>query len=346
MFKNRKVLVYLLVIVSTLAATFTFYFWQLANSPNLNVQGEKTFVLYIPKNATYDTVLDSLRAHKMITDEVSFGFLSKRMSYRENINSGRYEIPASSSNKEILSKLKNGEQDPVKLTFNNIRTKSDLIKKLGSKMAFNPDELYNKLNDEVVCEKYGFTKETIMSMFLPDTYFIYWDLPVDGFLDRMKSEYKTFWNKDRLQKAQNINMTPSQVSTMASIVQSETNKTDEMPKVAGVYVNRIATGMPLQADPTVKFAVGDFSIKRILSKHLSVDSPYNTYKYLGLPPGPIALPERKAIDAVLNYQKHDFTYFCAKEDFSGYHNFAVNYTEHLQNANKYQKALNERGIMK
>ncbi len=344
MFKNRKVVIYLLVIVSTLAATFSFYFWQVATSPNLNVDGKKTFVLYIPENSTYETVLDSLRKNKIINDEVSFGFMTKRMSYREKIKTGRYEIPANSSNKNIISKLRSGRQDPVKLTFNNIRTKQDLIKKIGSKLLLNSDELLEKLNDSTICKYYGFESETIMCMFLPDTYFIFWNISPDDFLKRMNLEYTNFWNTERKNKANEINMTPIQVGVMASIVQSETNKVDEMPVVAGVYINRIAQNMPLQADPTVKFAVGDFSIKRILTKHLSIVSPYNTYKNTGLPPGPIALPERNAINSVLNYQKHNYTYFCAKEDFSGYHNFAATYGEHLKNADIYQNALDQRGI--
>ena len=344
MLKNNKYLAYLLVIVSTLAATFAFYFWQVAYSPNLNVDGKEKFVLYIPKNSTYETVLDTLRKHKIINNEIGFGFMSKRMGYREHVKPGRYEIPVDANNKSMLSKLRSGNQDPVKLTFNNVRTKEDLIKKLGNKMEFDSNNLLNKLNDESECTKYGFTPETIMCMFLPDTYFVFWDSSVESFMDRMQSEYKKFWNEKRLAEAQAINMTPTQVAVMASIVQSETNKADEMPIVAGVYVNRIATNMPLQADPTVKFAVGDFKLKRILNKHLSIDSPYNTYRNTGLPPGPIALPERVALDAVLNYEKHNYTYFCAKEDFSGYHNFAVTYSEHLKNADIYQAALNKRGI--
>ena len=328
MLKNKKFVAYAVVIVSTLAATFAFYFWQVAYSPNLNVDGKEKFVLYVPKNSTYESVLDSLRKHKIINDEVAFGFITKRMGYRDNIRTGRYEIPPNSGNKSIISKLRNGAQDPVKLTFNNIRTKEDLIKKLGKKLDFDTNELLNKLNDPAEC----------------DTYFIYWDTTVDKFIERMQDEYKKFWNEERLSKASAIGMTPIEVAVMASIVQSETNKPDEMPVVAGVYVNRIAQNMPLQADPTVKFAVGDFSIKRILTKHLSVQSPYNTYINTGLPPGPIALPEREALESVLDYKKHNYTYFCAKEDFSGYHNFAENYTEHLKNADKYQNALNQRGI--
>lgn len=344
MFKNKKVLAYLLVIVSTLAATMAFYFWQVAYSPNLNVEGKEKFVLYVPKNATYESLMDTLHKYKIINDEVAFGFMTKRMGLKESIKPGRYEIKPNAANKEIISKIRSGNQDPVKLTFNNVRTKEDLIKKIGTKLDFDSNVLLEKMKNEEACAKYGFTSETIMCMFLPDTYFIYWNSSVEDFMDRMKTEYEKFWNDKRLAQAKVINMTPIQVGVMASIVQSETNKPDEMPRVAGVYVNRIATDMPLQADPTVKFAVGDFSLKRILTKHLMTPSPYNTYINTGLPPGPIALPERVALDAVLGYEKHNYTYFCAKEDFSGYHNFAATYTEHLKNADIYQAALDARGI--
>ena len=342
--KKRKFLAYLLIVVSTFAATFAFYLWQVYTSPNLNVNGEENFVLYIPKGANYQNVLDSLDKYEMIHNHIAFGFLSKQKKYKESVKPGRYEIPPNSSNSAIINKLRLGNQDPIKLTFNNIRTKQELGDKVGSKFEFGSEALMEKLNDRQELEKLGFTDESIMTMFLPDTYFVYWTLTTDEFLDRMKSEYTKFWNTDRLAKAQNIHMTPDQVGVMASIVQSETNKKDEMPIVAGVYINRIDKGMPLQADPTVKFAVGDFGLKRILNTHLTVDSPYNTYKYRGLPPGPIALPEKVAIDAVLNYQQHPYIYFSAKEDFSGYHNFAASYGEHLVNARKYHNALNQRGI--
>jgi UPF0755 protein len=344
MSKKRKFFAYALVVFSTIMASFAFYIWQVYSSPNLNVKGEKTFVLYVPEGSTYDTVVDSLRKHKIIHDEIAFGFLTKRKGYRDAIKPGRYEIPSNSSNNTIISKLVAGKEDPVKLTFNNIRTKTDLVKKIGNRLALDQEDLLSRLNDEKVAEKYGFTNETIMNMFLPDTYFIYWTVTPEAFLERMHSEYEKFWTGERKAKAAEIQLTPDQVGTLASIVQSETNKKDEMPVVAGVYMNRLRINMPLQADPTVKFAVGDFSLKRILHKHLSVESPYNTYKNTGLPPGPIALPERVALDAVLNFKKHNFTYFSAKEDFSGYHNFAENFTEHLKNAQRYQSALNQRGI--
>ncbi len=346
MFKNRKNLAYLLVAVSTLAATFSFYFWQMSYSPNLNVDGKKDIILYIHKNATYQTVLDSLRKHKAINDEMAFGFLTKKMKYQENVKPGRYEIPPNSSNRSIVSKLRSGDQDPVNLTFNNIRIKDELAEKIGNKLLINKSEILKLLNDEAVCAKYGFNLETIMCMFLPDTYDIFWDVTPEQFMDRMNKEYKKFWNSDRLEDAQAINMSPVQVGVMASIVQSETNSKEEMPRVAGVYVNRILQNIHLDADPTVKFAVGDFTLRRILNKHLTIDSPYNTYRNAGLPPGPIALPERVAIDAVLAHEKHNYIFFCAKEDFSGRHNFAVTYAEHLKNADIYRKALDERGIKK
>lgn len=342
--RKNKILAYTLVIVSTLIATFAFYFWQVVKSPNINVDGEETAVLLIPRGATYETVLDSLNGKELIHDQISFGFLSKFMEYRDNIKPGRYEIVPNSSNRAIISKLRSGDQDEVKLTFNNIRLKSELAEKLASNLSIDENVLLDKLNDPQVCEKYGFSPNEIMSMFLPDTYFLWWTLTEDEFLDRMKFEYDKFWTEERLNKAEATGMSPVQVSTMASIVQSETNKGDEQPRVAGVYVNRIKNGIPLQADPTVKFAVGDFGLKRILNKHLSIDSPYNTYKVKGLPPGPIALPEKRAIDAVLNFEDHNYLYFCAREDFSGYHNFASTLAEHNANARRFHTALNQRGI--
>jgi UPF0755 protein len=344
MLKNKKLIAYTLVIVSTIVATLSFYFWQVSSSDNLNVKGEKTFVLYIPTGGTYKNVVDSLHKYRMIHDEISFQFLSKWTKYPENVKPGRYEIKPNSGNKEILSKLKRGQQDDVRLTFNNIRLKSDLIKKIGSRFEFSNEELLEKLKDKEVCAKYGFDTTTIMCMFLPNTYFVRWTTTPDKFLDRMHDEYKKYWTPEKLQKAKSINMTPIEVGVMASIIQSETNKKDEMPRVAGSYINRLAIGMPLQADPTVKFAVGDFSIKRIMEKHLAINSPYNTYRNPGLPPGPIALPEPVALDAVLNYERHKYIYFCAKEDFSGYHNFAETYSEHLNYARIYQEALNKAKI--
>jgi UPF0755 protein len=344
MLKKRKFIAYALVVVTTVVATLTFYFWQVAKSANLNVQGEKTFVLYIPTGGTYKNVVDSLHKYKMIHDEIAFQFLSKWMKYPETIKAGRYEIKPNSGNQAIISKLRLGEQDDVKLTFNNVRLKTDLIKKIGTKLEFNVNELVDLLRNPEACQKYGFDTTTIMCMFLPDTYLVRWTSSPEKFMDRMHDEYKKYWTDEKLEKAKANDMTPVAVAVLASIVQSETNKTDEMPRVAGAYINRLNINMPLQADPTVKFAVGDFTLRRILNKHLEINSPYNTYRNTGLPPGPIALPEKNALDAVLNYEQHKYIYFCAKEDFSGYHNFAENYNDHINNAHIYQEALNKANI--
>ena len=211
---------------------------------------------------------------------------------------------------------------------------------------FGKENLLCLLNDSVYCDSLGFTPETINALFIPNTYEIYWNISADKFIRRMKREYDAFWTPERLKKAEEIGLTPVEASILASIVEEETAASDEYPIVAGLYINRLHAGIPLQADPTVKFAVGDFSLQRILFEHLEIDSPYNTYINTGLPPGPIRIPSKKGIDSVLNYTKHNYIYMCAKEDFSGTHNFASNYADHMANARKYWKALNERKIFK
>jgi UPF0755 protein len=342
--KKRKLIAAALIIVSTLAATFSFYFWQVAKSPNLNVENKENFYLLIPSGGTYENVVDSLKAHKIINDAVSFGFLAKFMKYREHVKAGRYEIKPNSGNRDVLVRLRAGEQTPVKLTFNNIRTKGELAEKFGNRFEFKNSALVSELKNPEICQKYGLDTTTIMCMFLPNTYFFHWNITPEKFMDRMFDEYQKFWTGEHLAKAKEIGLTPVQVSVLASVVQGETNKNDEKPRVAGVYWNRLQQNIPLQADPTVKFAVGDFTLKRILFKHLAVESLYNTYRHTGLPPGPISLPEISSLNAVLDKENHNFVYFCAKEDFSGYHNFAITLSEHNENARKYQEALNKMNI--
>jgi UPF0755 protein len=202
------------------------------------------------------------------------------------------------------------------------------------------------MRDETYLEQYGFNRRTILGMFVPDTYEFWWNTSAEEFIGRMYREYDKFWNRARTSRAGEINFTPNEVITLASIIINETNKEDEYRRIAGVYINRLRQGIRLQADPTVKYALGDFERKRILKTDTWVDSPYNTYLHAGLPPGPIAIPVIKAIDAVLQYEKHDYIYFCAREDFSGYHNFARTLDQHNKNARSYQKALNRRNILK
>ena len=344
---SRNVKIGIFLTLTVLSTTFTFYFWQMFKTPNLQVDKEESFVLYIPKGANFKTVLDTLKKHDVVNDNVTFAFMTKFKKYQENVKPGRYIIAPNSTNNQVISKLMEGEQDPVKLTFNNIRLKEDLIKRIGPKFEFGTTALEKALSDEATCRKFGFDTINVVSMFIPNTYDIFWDTTVDKFLGRMHSEYKRYWNEDRLAKAKAQNLTPQQVSILASIVEEEqAKKIDERPKVAGLYLNRLRVGMPLQADPTVKFAMQDFGIKRVLNKHLTTDSPYNTYRVTGLPPGPIRIPDLKSLDAVLNPDKHEYLYMCAKADFSGYHAFAVTLSEHNKNAQEYQSALNRLNIKK
>ena len=247
--------------------------------------------------------------------------------------------------------MKNGLQEPVNLTLPSVRTLNKLSAELSKKLMIDSTSILQALTDEATCEKYGYDTTTIACMFIPNTYDIYWNSSVEKLLDRMKKESEKFWNSDRTQKAKALQLTPVEVITMASIVDEETANNAEKPMIAGMYYNRFKLrnaeypeGMPLQADPTIKYAWKRFDLKRIYNNLLHIKSPYNTYVNPGLPPGPIRIPSVAGIDAVLNLVKHDYLYMCAKEDFSGTHNFARTYQEHLQNAAKYSKALNERGI--
>ncbi len=345
MSRNLKIGIFLTV--SILLTTFTFYFWQIFKSPNLQVrEGDKTFALLIPRGSTFESVMDTLQKHKVLNDELSFRFLAKLMKYPELVKEGRYEIRPRMGNREVLVKLRNGSQDPMMLTFNSMRQKSDLIQRVGSKFAFGSDALGKLLNDPATCEKFGFDTTTIVCLFLPNTYELFWTIKPDAFLERMGSEYKKFWTPERQAKAKALGLTQTQTQVLASIVAAETNKRDEQPRVAGVYLNRLKRGIKLEADPTVIFALRDFSIRRLLNKQLSVDSPYNTYRYAGLPPGPINLPAPATIDAVLNAEQHDYLFFVVDARFNGYHTFSKTLDEHLANARLYQQALNRMKIMK
>ena len=274
----------------------------------------------------------------------SFRWLADYRKYPENMKSGRYAIDPGMTNQALLNRLRLGQQTPVRITFNNIRLVGELTSRLSGQLMIREEQLLSYLNDEKYCESLGFTKTTIKAMFIPNTYEVYWNISTEKLLDRMKREYDVFWNQNRLRKANDMRLSPVEVSILASIVEEETAAPDEYPVVAGLYINRLYKGMMLQADPTVKYAVGDFSLRRILNSHLEVDSPYNTYLHAGLPPGPIRIPSIKGIDAVLNYSKHNYLFMCAKEDFSGHHNFAVTLNEHNRNAEKYRTELNKRGI--
>lgn len=303
---------------------------------------EKTTV-YIPLNSTYTQMLDSLQS--AISDMESFEKVAKKASLQEKFKPGRYILTPDKSNKDIVRMLQNGWESPMMLTLSgNIRNLEKLSGILGKRLAADSAAFMEYFQKPVVWQENGFAKETFMAMFIPNTYEVYWTITPEKFVQRMKKEYDKFWSSERLAKADSIGLTPLEVSILASIVCEETNYVPEMPKVAGVYMNRLKRGMKLDADPTVKFALNDPSIKRILFRHLEVDSPYNTYKHAGLPPGPITIPGTKGIDAVLNYRKHDFLYFCANANMDGTHKFAKGLSEHNRNAREYQAALNRMKI--
>ena len=260
------------------------------------------------------------------------------------LSTGVYELNPKMTNIEAVRKLRVGDQSPVKITLNNIRSKEELAGKITANISLDSSAFVSVLNDETIINQLGFNKETIISMFIPNTYEVYWTITANQLLQKMKTEYDQFWSPSRRQKAETMGLSQNEVSTLASILQAESIMSDESSVIAGLYYNRLQKGIKLQADPTVKYALGDFTIQRILIKDTRVDSPYNTYMYKGLPPGPISLPTIQNLDAVLNYKKHDYIYMCAKEDFSGYHRFATNLREHNENARLFQQALNRRNI--
>jgi UPF0755 protein len=335
--KPSKGLIFFLLF-SILLISFSFYAYQIVYTPNVLVE-KSNRILVIPANASFKTVQDELHKGDYVQDLMAFSFLAKIMGYHHQVKSGRYALRAGMSNLEAIRLLRSGTQDPVKITFNNVRLIPDLSEKITRNLGISPDEFEAGLIKFAMNNKYGFNKDNILTMFIPNTYEVYANVSVDALLEKMHHEYDLFWNDERKEKAKQLGLTTIEVSILASIVQAETVKRDEAPIIASLYLNRLSKGIALQADPTLVFAVGDFSLKRVLNEHKQIDSPYNTYLYPGLPPGPVNMPEISSIDAVLNYTPTNYYYMCAKEDFSGRHNFTNSYKEHIENAAKYQRAL-------
>ena len=343
--KKRKRLILGMIIFSVLLTSFSFYFYQLFFGKNiLTEENDRTQIILIDHDDSFDSVRNYLYDKRIIQDALSFSFVSKALKYQENIKPGVYELSPQTTNIEAVRKLRSGDQIPVKITFNNIRLKEELAGKITANIGLDSLQFLEAINNTKTQEKYGFDEHTMIGMFIPNTYEVYWTITVDDLLDKMHAEYERFWSGERDEQAKMMGLSPQEVSTLASIVQAESIKSDESSTIAGLYYNRLMKGIKLQADPTVKFALGDFELQRILTKDTRVDSPFNTYKYKGLPPGPINLPTIQNIDAVLNYEKHAYIYMCAKEDFSGYHRFAKDLRTHNRNARRFQQALNNRNI--
>ena len=304
------------------------------------------YVLFVRPETSVQTVLDSLAsgAGTIRLRSLSRSFEQENVS--ENIKPGRYVIEPSYTSIYVARMLKNCWQTPGRLTLSGtIRTKGRLAQKIAAQMMVDSAEVAQALDSAEFLEPYGFTPENIFAMILPDTYNMYWTASVRDIFDRLKKEYDVFWTEERLTKAGEQKLTPMEVSVLASIVSGETLKSFEYPRIAGVYLNRYRKGMKLQADPTVAFCF-DYTLDRILKKHLSVDSPYNTYKYKGLPPAPINVPPKACLEAVLSPEKHKYIYFCASPDFDGTHRFAVTFDEHKKNARAFQRALTARNRAK
>ncbi len=341
--RRKNLFAIFLIVFTMMLSSFAFYGYQIVYSPNLLIEKEDQ-LFAIPPGSTFKEVRDRLYDEGLLNDVVSFSLLSKLKDFDRKVKPGMYRIRANMTNLEAISLLISGAQTPVRMTFSNARLLTQLPKTLSYNLAIDSVQMAEVLLADTTAGFYGFSDQTFISMFIPNTYEVYWTTPVKDILNRMKQEYDNFWTQERRQKAELLNMSKEEVATLASIVQAETNKVDEEPTVAGVYINRLHRGIPLQADPTVIYAIGDFSIQRVLNKDKKFDSPYNTYKYRGLPPGPINMPSISALDAVLNHTEHTYLYLCAKDDFSGYHVFAKTLTEHNVNALKFQRALNKKRI--
>lgn len=335
---KKKLILFL--VGSTLLITFTFYAYQIFYTPNILVDMEDR-IFEVKSGATYRDVQNDLGRGRFVNDMVSFSFLARLYNYDKAIKPGRYRLRRNMTNLQAIQVLRAGIQEPVNVTFTYIRLLSELGERITRNLSITSDEFYTALNEFIATNKEGFNKDNILCMFIPNTYEVYYNVSADDLIERMNWEYKKFWNEERTRKADSIGLTPIEVSILASIVQAETVKDDEASKIAGLYINRLNRGIALQADPTLVFAVGDFSLKRVLNEHKEVKSPYNTYKNTGLTPGPINMPRINMIDAVLNAKLHDYIYMCAKEDFSGYHNFSTNLSQHLIYARNYQRALTE-----
>jgi UPF0755 protein len=339
--KVKKWIIVLLLLTAITTSWFGYDFYNKIFAININ-EGNEPYELFIPSNANFDKVVDILTNSGKVKDINTFIWVANRMNYDANVSSGRYLIEPNLTNKELVTLLRSGAQVPVRVTINKFRTKQTLASFIASKLEADSVSIVNMLNNPIYLSQYGWTVDNVMSVFLHNTYEFYWNTSAEIFFEKMNKEYQRFWNEERKAKAEKVGLTPQQVIVLASIVEEETNVKTEKPIIAGVYLNRLKKGMKLQADPTVRFALNDFRIKRIKFVHLAVESRFNTYLYEGLPPGPICTPTPVSIESVLKPSTHNYLYFCAKEDFSGTHNFATTHAEHVQNAMKYRSALDNK----
>lgn len=342
--RPAKILLIIGVLLAIVVIVALSAFRRYIFNPVLNLENGMTELLYIPTGADYDDVLLLLNSKNLLSDEQAFDMMASLMGYKSHVKSGCYELKSSMSARGLVQILRSGSQKPIKVTFNNVRTLEALAGQVSKYVEADSSSIIEAMRDENTLKGWGLSLNEAPAIFLPDSYEFWWNASPSSFVDRMHDEFLSFWNDDRLAKADSLSLSPIQVSILASIVQEESNKFDDQRKIASVYLNRMRIGMPLQACPTVKYALGDFSIRRITNADTQVDSPYNTYVHKGLPPGPIRIPSKKVIDAVLNAEDTDYLFFCARPDGSGSHDFARTLAQHQRNANRYHDLLNKRKI--
>lgn len=336
MFKLKSLFIFFLII-AFIAVLMIYSVFFRSISPN-----ETTF--YIQENDSFEQIVRNLNAQGLIKNAFMFEFVAKKMNLDNKIHAGKYVFSSGANTFDLIRKLRGNQQTPVKFVLNNINFKEDLAGKVAKQLAIDSLTMIGFLNDEGQLQKYGYTKDNVMCVFIPNTYEFYWSISLDQLMQKMQKEHDAFWNENRKKQASELGLSTNEVFVLASIVEKEYKIKAERKRIAGVYLNRLRIGMPLQADPTCKFAWGDLAIKRVLKIHTQNPHPYNTYFNYGLPPGPICLPETSTITEVLNAEKHEFYYFCAHYDLDGKHEFNVTHDEHINAANRYQKALNKLNI--
>ncbi|TNE78535.1 MAG: endolytic transglycosylase MltG [Bacteroidetes bacterium] len=341
---SRKLRILLILIGSLLVVAGLSAWWLYGAVYNKNTAQNRKILIQVNESTEYDDVQKAFKTEVILESNFKFWTVAKITGYDKKFKPGRYAIKPGMSNIAILRMLSLGQQEQVKLVLRGSWTLEGLASHVSAELAADSTELMQLLLSKAYLAQHNWKPETIPALFIPNTYFFYYNTSAEQFLERMFKEYEKFWNDKRKQKAQAIDLSPVEVSILASIVDKETAKLDEMSTVAGVYLNRLRKGWKLEADPTVIFAVGNPDIRRVTIAMTEYESPYNTYFVQGLPPGPICIPSIQAIDAVLKNKQHDYLFFCAKEDFSGYHNFTDNYKQHQLNSRRYQLELNKRGI--
>ena len=344
-FKIKRTLALAFIILAVIVGYFGYTSYGKVYG-TIKIPDDSGYYLFIPTGTNLEQLTDILFEKGIIDDYDGFLWLAKKKNLSSHLNPGRYHLKQGLSKNDLVNLIRTGNQSSVKVVFNNLRTPDQLAGVIAKQIEVDSISLQNLFSDEEYLQERNWNQQTLPALFIPNTYEFFWNTSAEGFFNRMIKEYDSFWTEEKLNKSKALGLSPVEVVTLASIVDEESYRDDELPIIADLYLNRLKSRYRLQADPTIKFAKGDFAMTRVLKKDLNIDSPYNTYKYYGLPPGPISIPSINAINAVLNPERNGYLYMCAKEDFSGYHNFAKTLQEHNRNARKYQNALNKRRIYK